>query len=192
MNKYKPFNFDPIVNAANALTQFEKSYRENAIAQANEPVRNPFHNHNAPPIQILNTNVENESANVDREIENAQSEFNGENKSIYQWHQSCREQVMREIEKIDRQHNEMVEEYTAKFSNRLSKLCVTREALRHKNYNDDFEYERFTIDGLIDIHSKSNRIELNPVRFPRPSNLEYLEEGEIREYGIPKIYDQKE
>jgi hypothetical protein len=190
MTQYKPFDFDPLVNAANALTQFEKSYREKAIAQANEPVWNPFHNHTAPPI-------DNGIVNRDREIDNAQREFNEEIKSIHQWHQSRREQVMQELERIDRHHNEMVEEYTAKFANRLSKLYVKREdaripfvpmrqTLHTEHYNDEFEHERFRMEDLIDIRNQSNRMELNPERFPRHQNtledLEKLEEGKIQEY----------
>jgi hypothetical protein len=147
--KVKPFNFDPLIKASEAFAKLEKSYREKAVAAA--PTVNK----------------------VDAEIEIARRNFNEEIQSIGRWRQARREQLMEELERIDIHHNEMVGDYTERFASRLKELYVkrggaqtmaqfrpannfvkpeinTKQPMRHiDHYNDEFEFERFTMGDLF-------------------------------------------
>jgi len=107
-----PFNVDPLVKAADALNRLN-----DPVVRARLSTRYIFPTRREP--RTIN--------NIDSDIADAEHEFNKELASIHRWHEARREQVLRELEKIDQHYNDMVADYNDKWNGYISELHAERE-----------------------------------------------------------------
>ena len=67
--------------------------------------------------------------NIDRDILDAQRDFDQELGSIHRWHEIRREQILRELANIDKHYYDMVDSYNHKWTGYISELRKEREPL---------------------------------------------------------------